>query len=104
MQLNATNMFVLRRLKLRQRFYYNITITHLWCRAMISTSIKTSITHVPTPQKTTGTLFPLAIEELIAGDVRRVRKAKLPVFPDDMMAWATHLIKGTDYEQHFDEG
>jgi hypothetical protein len=82
---------------------YNITISHSWCRALISTSIETSIP-VPTPQKTGGTLIPLAIEERVAIVVRRVRSTKLPVFPDDTMAWATHLIKGTDYGQNFDEG
>jgi hypothetical protein len=64
---------------------YIITISHSWCRALISAyNMKTGI-HVPTPQKTGGTLTPLAIEERIAGVVRRVRSTKLPVFPDDAM-------------------
>jgi hypothetical protein len=81
----------------------NITISHSWCRALISTSIKISIP-VPTPQKIGGTLIPLAIEERVDSVVRRVRSTKLHVLPDDVMAWATHLIKGTNYEQNFDEG
>jgi hypothetical protein len=83
--------------------HYNITNSHSWCRALISTSIKTNIP-IPTPQMTSGTLIPLAIEERVASVVRRVRSTKLPVFPDDMMAWAAHLIKGTEYEPNFDEG
>ena len=82
---------------------YNITISHSWCRALISTSIKTGIP-VPTPQQTGGTLIPLGIEERIASVVRRVRSKKLPVFLDDVMAWATHLIQGTQYENNFEKG
>jgi hypothetical protein len=82
---------------------HNITISHAWYRAFISTSIKTNI-HMPTPLNIGGTLIPLAIEERIAGVVRRVCTTKLPISPDDAMAWAAHLIKGTDYEQNFDEG
>jgi hypothetical protein len=82
---------------------YNITISPPWCRALISTSIKSGI-HVPTPQKTLGTLIPLAIEERIASVVRRVRSKKLPVFPDDVIAWATHLIQGIQYEHNFEKG
>jgi hypothetical protein len=59
---------------------YNMTISLSWCRAVISTSIKTCIP-VPTPQKTSGTL--------VASVVRRVRSKKLPVFPVDFTAWAT---------------
>jgi hypothetical protein len=36
--------------------------------------------------------------------MRRVRNKKLPVFPDDVMARATHLIQGTQYEHNFEKG
>jgi hypothetical protein len=78
----------------------NIISSHSCCRALISTSIMTSI-HMLTPQKTCGTLIPLAIEERITGVVRRVRSStKLPIFPD-VLAWVTHIIKETYYAHNF---
>jgi hypothetical protein len=57
---------------------FNITISHPWCRALISTFIQANIT-LPTPQNTGGPLIPIAIEERFADVVRRVRNRVLEV-------------------------
>ena len=57
-----------------------------------------------TPQKPGGVYVSSAIESRIAALVKHLRSRKLPVFPEDVMAWCSSLIEGTHYAANFIDG
>ncbi len=81
---------------------HNVTLSLTACRKHMKAAIATN--QVLTPQKPGGAYIPDAIERRIADLCRKLRAQKLPVFRDDVIAWATYLIKNTPAAENFVNG
>jgi len=73
-------------------------VTHIKATAQLNNFIGVS------PQKPCGALLPSHTEKHLAKSVKSLRQRSFPVFPDEVMHWATDAIKGTEYESLFPNG
>ena len=56
------------------------------------------------PEKPGGVYVTAEMENRVADLVRRMRRAKLPVFADDVLAWMTELLAGSPNAINFHDG
>jgi hypothetical protein len=82
--------------------YYNMSLSLSWCRKSMKDALDTG--KIVSTQKPCGVYIPSNLEVRIVLVIKRVRQQKLPVFPDDVMSWATHLIRDTQHEHNFVNG
>jgi hypothetical protein len=86
--------------KLLAKHGVNLNLSHL-CHKLNEAN-----THgaVIAPERPGGVYLPQDVEERIVRLVRWLRAKKLPVFPEDVMGWATELIKGSPHVASFRDG
>ena len=81
---------------------YNVTLSFAACRKQMNVALETK--RASTPQKPGGAYIPDNVERRIVELCKKLRAQKFPVFRDDVMAWATHLIKNTPAANNFVNG
>jgi hypothetical protein len=72
---------------------YIMSLSLSWCRKSMKDALDTG--KIVSPQKPGGVYIPSNLEVRIVFVIKRVHQQKLHVFHDDVMSWATHMIKDT---------
>jgi hypothetical protein len=81
---------------------YNMSFSLSWCRKSMKHALDAG--KIVSPQKPCGVYIPSNLEVRIVSLIKRVRQQKLPMFLDDVMSWATHMITDTEHEHNFVNG